>query len=117
MRVVLFSAGVGGIMRSRFVVVALTALGVSFAGIGAISAADQVKIALSLKGHVFTPADFSVPAGKVVLLTVKNEDATPEEFDSHDLKVEKVIAGGSQAVIRLGPLEPGKYAYMGEYNE
>jgi plastocyanin domain-containing protein len=82
-----------------------------------VLAADEVKIELSLKDHVFTPSELLVPAGKVVLLTVKNDDPTPEEFDSHDLKVEKVIAGGSQAVVRIGPLDPGHYSFMGEYNE
>ena len=80
-------------------------------------AADEVKLELSLKDHVFTPSELLVPAGKVVLLTVRNDDPTPEEFDSHDLRVEKVIAGGTQAVVRIGPLDPGHYSFMGEYNE
>ncbi len=80
-------------------------------------AADDVKMEISLKGHVFTPSDLTVPAGKVVLLTVKNTDPTPEEFDSSDLRVEKVIAGGAKGVVRFGPLDPGKYKFKGEYNE
>ncbi len=87
------------------------------AAASAVAADDPVKMEIALKDHVFEPAELVVPAGKVVLLTVKNHDATPEEFDSHDLRVEKVIAGGSQAVIRLGPLDAGHYSFMGEYNE
>ncbi len=84
---------------------------------GSALGADEVTFEVTLKDHVFDPSEISVPAGKVVLLTVKNEDATPEEFDSHDLRVEKVIAGGSSAVVRLGPLDPGHYSFVGEYHD
>ena len=58
-----------------------------------------------------------MPANQRVILTVVNEDATPEEFDSSALKVEKVIAGKSKGVVRIGPLKPGRYAFIGEYHE
>jgi hypothetical protein len=51
-----------------------------------------------------------------VKLVVDNQDATPEEFDSHALNREKVIAGKSKALIFIGPLAPGRYPFMGEFN-
>ena len=58
-----------------------------------------------------------MPTGNRTMLTVKNEDATPEEFDSIGaLKVEKVIVGGHYATIRLRPLGPGRYPFMGEFH-
>jgi hypothetical protein len=33
------------------------------------------------------------------------------------LNREKVIAGKSQATIFIGPLKPGEYKFVGEYNE
>ncbi len=42
---------------------------------------------------------------------------TAEEFDSSALKVEKVVPGHSQGVVRIGPLPPGKYPFIGEYHE
>jgi hypothetical protein len=48
---------------------------------------------------------------------VKNLDPTPEEFESRDLKREKVIPGKGQATIAIGPLKPGTYKFAGEYNE
>ena len=57
------------------------------------------------------------PAGKKVKLIVENKDATPEEFESAQLKVEKVIAGKSKATIYVGPLKAGEYKFVGEYNE
>ena len=50
-------------------------------------------------------------------LLVENKDATPEEFESSALKIEKVIPGKSRATIFVGPLKPGEYKFVGEFNE
>jgi plastocyanin len=80
-------------------------------------AADEVEATISIKGHKFEPAEVKVPAGKAIKLTVKNLDASAEEFESKTLKVEKVIAGKGTAVIRLKPLAKGSYKFFGEYHE
>jgi plastocyanin len=79
-------------------------------------AEDLMNIDLSIRDHRFTPAEIHVPAGKPVMLTIKNEDSTVEEFDSSALKVEKVIVGGRTATLRLRPLGAGRYPFMGEYH-
>jgi plastocyanin len=81
------------------------------------AAAEDAEAALSIKDHKFDPAELVVPAGKRIKLTVKNLDATPEEFESHELRREKVIPGGAQAVIYIGPLKPGTYKFFGEFHE
>jgi plastocyanin len=86
-------------------------------GISTAHAADDETFTLSIKNHKFEPAELSVPSGKRIKLIVKNEDPTPEEFESKDLKREKVIGGGKQATIVVGPLKPGSYKFFGEYNE
>jgi len=73
-------------------------------------------IPVTLKDHKFTPAEIRVPADRPVLLSVSNEDATAEEFDSSSLKVEKVIAGHDRGNVRIRPLAPGRYPFMGEYH-
>ena len=81
-------------------------------------AADEVpEISLVIKDHRFTPELVKVPAGKKVKLVVDNQDATPEEFDSRELNREKVIPGKSKLNIFIGPLKPGKYAFIGEFNQ
>ncbi len=82
---------------------------------GASAADDTIKT--TIKDHVFTPSEIKVPANKRVMITVINEDATAEEFDSSALKVEKVVAGKSRGVVRIGPLPPGRYPFVGEYHE
>jgi hypothetical protein len=72
---------------------------------------------LTLKDHKFTPTELKVPANKRVVITVINNDVTPEEFESKELKVEKVIPGRSKGTVRIGPLKPGSYPFYGEFNE
>ncbi len=99
-------------MRSIFVLAGLAGLLV----LGPVGArADDLT--LTLKNHKFSPSELKVPANKRVMLTVVNDDPTPEEFESHELKVEKVIPGKSKGVVRIGPLKPGRYPFFGEYHE
>jgi hypothetical protein len=95
-------------------IVAISILGLLVLGAAAAHAADYT---LTIKNHQFSPAEIKVPANQRVTITVVNEDATPEEFDSSALKVEKVVAGKSKGVVRIGPLKAGRYPFIGEYNE
>jgi len=81
----------------------------------AANAADDVT--LTIKDHKFSPAEIKVPANKRVTITVVNADITPEEFESHELKVEKIIPGNAKATVRVGPLKPGRYNFFGEFHE
>jgi plastocyanin domain-containing protein len=72
---------------------------------------------ITIKNHRFTPSEIKVPANKRIQLTVVNDDPTPEEFESREMKVEKVIPGKSKGVVRFGPLQPGRYPFFGEFNE
>ena len=74
-------------------------------------------ITITIKDHVFSPSEIKVPANKRITITVVNDDATPEEFESHPMKVEKVIPGKSKGTVRIGPLKPGKYPFVGEFHE
>jgi hypothetical protein len=80
------------------------------------SAADD-EYKLVIQDHKFQPAEIVVPSGKKVKLVIENRDPTPEEFESHALNREKVIAGKATATIFIGPLKPGRYPFVGEYNE
>ena len=71
----------------------------------------------TLPGRRFTPSEIKVPANKRIEITVINEDATAEEFESHPMKVEKVIPGKSKGIVRIGPLKPGRYPFVGEFHE
>jgi plastocyanin len=79
--------------------------------------AEDVEITLTIKDHKFEPAEVKVPAGAPIKLTVKNLDTTPEEFESHALRVEKVITGKASQIIRLKGLQKGTYPFVGEFHE
>jgi len=102
--------------RVPFVLASLAAL----AGLAACSKADTgggpAPIPLLLKDHRFSPAEITVKANQAFAIEVTNADGVADEFDSDSLKREKVIAGGQKGVVRVGPLPPGRYPFMGEYH-
>lgn len=98
----------------RFIVLAALAAGLAT---GTVTAQAADDFTLTIKDHRFSPAELKVPANKRVTITVINSDATPEEFESETLKVEKVIAGNAKATVRIGPLKPGRYNFVGEFHE
>ena len=79
-------------------------------------AAHAADFKLIIKDHLFQPTELTVPSATKIKLLVENQDATPEEFESYSLNREKVIAGHSTATIFIGPLEPGRYPFFGEFN-
>ena len=99
-------------MRSLLVLMSLAAL---FAA--APDAARAQDYTVTIKDHRFTPSEIKVPANKRFEIMVINDDATPEEFESKPLKIEKVIPGKSKGVVRIGPLKPGRYPFVGEFHE
>lgn len=82
------------------------------------ASAEEAKdeYTIVIKDHKMSPAEVKVPAGKRVKLVVDNQDTTPEEFESYDMNVEKVINGGSKGTIFIGPLDKGTYKFFGEFN-
>lgn len=92
-------------------------IGLSLAASVSVAYAADHEAKLTIQNHRFSPEELVVPAGKKVKLVVENKDATPEEFESHDLNREKVVAGNASITVYIGPLTPGRYNYVGEYNE
>lgn len=95
----------------------LLAAGLLFALSALAHADDATKVDLTLKDHKYDPATLHVPAGKPVIITLTNQDKTAEEFDSDDLKTEKVVAAGRKVIIRLPAQKPGTYRFEGEYHD
>jgi plastocyanin len=79
-------------------------------------AAAQDGLTLSIKGKAFEPSELTVPAGRKITLVVKNLNATPSEFESTDLNREKVVTGGSEITLFIGPLRPGSYEFFDDFS-
>ena len=98
----------------RMTLLALTAA-LALAG-SAAATPDAPGVTLTLKGHRYTPSTFTVPAGQKVRVTLVNQDAAVEEFDSHDLRIEQVVTPFGKTSFWIGPLQPGDYSFMGEFH-
>jgi len=96
------------------------ALSAALAGMIALSSsaicAEESPIPLKILNHQFSPAEIEIPAGEKRQLRIENEDATAEEFESHTLHREKIIPGHSVVNLFIGPLKPGRYEFVGEFN-
>ena len=109
-RIRLFNLRKAQMPRSAFLPLAL------ILAMGTGVAAQEPAYTLVIKDHKFQPTEIAVPAGQKIALIVKNDDSTPEEFESTELRREKVVPGGEQITVYIGPLKPGKYEFFGDFN-
>jgi hypothetical protein len=79
--------------------------------------AQNVSIAIAVKDHRFQPGQISGPANRPLSIRVKNLDSTAMEFESVSLRVEKVIAGGSEGVVNVRALAPGRYEFFDDFHQ
>ena len=86
-------------------------------GASAAQAQQATNLTVSVKNHKFQPAELHAPANVPIVITVKNLDSSRMEFESVTLRVEQVIAGNSQAAIRIRPLGPGRYEFFDDFNQ
>lgn len=82
----------------------------------AARAEEAVTVNISLKDHRFQPAEVHAPAGKPIVIVLKNLDSAPAEFESNMLRVEKVVTGGGTITMRIRPLEPGRYRFFDDFH-
>ena len=71
---------------------------------------------LVLQSHRFVPDHLTVPAGQRFILELANHDDTPDEFESSDMKFEKVVVNGGTVTAHAGPLQPGTYRFFDDYH-
>ena len=88
----------------------------AISGLTGMSRAADAPIQLTVRNHHFTPTAITAPAGQRFTLQVRNLDPTPEEFESYDFKVEKIMAPHATIIVPVGPLKPGLYNFFGDYN-
>ena len=81
------------------------------------AARADAEIALSYKDKKFDPPEISVPANTPIVIKFKNLDRDAMELESDSLKIEKVVAAGKEATIKVKAQKPGRYEFFDEYNE
>src|SRR5262245_30607726 len=91
----------------------LLALGIARAQ----TAAAPSEVALTIEKNRFDPEEIRVKAGAPFVLVITNKDGAPEEVQSHDLRIEKVIPAGKTVRLKMPALKAGSYKFIGEYHE
>ncbi|HZX32294.1 MAG TPA: cupredoxin domain-containing protein [Rhodocyclaceae bacterium] len=84
---------------------------------GAPAQADELPtFQLVIKGGRLIPESIEVPANTKFRLTIKNEGPGAAEFESVELKKEKVLAAGVISSLVFYPLQPGSYKFFDEFH-
>ncbi len=79
--------------------------------------ANDQEFLVRIKDHKFEPTEIEVPAGQKFKLIVENTDKTLEEFESGDLKKEKLVGAGKKITIIISPLKSGEYKFFGDFHQ
>src|SRR4029453_3948809 len=83
---------------------------------GSAAAADG-QIPLTIEKNQFQPAEVKGKAHTPVVLVFPNKTPKPAEFESKDLRVEKVVPAGKTVNVRIRALKPGTYAFFDDFNQ
>jgi hypothetical protein len=102
---------------SNFVLKSSLAAMIAFAITISARAENSVEIALSYKDKKFDPPEISAPANTPIVIKFRNLDNDAMELESDALHIEKVVAAGKDATIKVRAQKPGRYEFFDEYNE
>lgn len=81
------------------------------------NAQQSAGVTISVKDHRFQPSQITAPANRPISIKVKNLDTAPMEFESTSLRVEKVISPGSEGVVNVRALAPGRYEFFDDFHQ
>lgn len=78
--------------------------------------ADLPTYTVVAKDGRLTPSTLAVPAGVRFKIVIRNEGREPIEFESLQLRKEKVLAPGARSFVVIAPLKPGEYDFFDEFH-
>jgi hypothetical protein len=103
-------------MRLALITAPLVALAAVVVALAAPAFTQEPTVTITIKDHQFVPGEVPIPAGVRVELTIRNEQATPVEFESAALHREKVVPPGGSASVFVGPLQAGRYEFFDDFH-
>ena len=80
-------------------------------------AQQATEVQVTYSDGQFQPSELSAPADKPITFRVKNLSAKAMEFESKSLRVEKVVAAGSEGVINVRAQKSGRYEFHDDFNQ
>ncbi len=103
----------------KFAALALSAsFAVSLAGVATMAhAADLPTFKLEMNDGKLNPARIEVPAGTRIKIEVRNTGKGAAEFESVQLRKEKVLAPGADSFVVIAPLDPGEYKFFDDFHQ
>jgi Cupredoxin-like domain len=101
----------------RYVCAALLAA-VTFSSSLAYSPAGEEEPVFTIEFNdgAVAPLRLQVPANKRFQLLLRNNGETPAEFESSELRKEKVLAPKSSAILVFRTLDPGEYPFFDDFH-
>jgi hypothetical protein len=79
-------------------------------------AAEMPVIKIEMRDGTITPSRIEVPANIPFKLEITNSGKTPVEFESNELKREKVLAPDSSSSIVFRRLDAGEYPFFDDFH-
>ena len=75
------------------------------------------EIPLAVEKSRFIPSEVKVKASTPFVLVITNKTSAPVEFESKELRVEKVIPAGQTVRVRMRALKAGTYAFFDDFHK
>jgi hypothetical protein len=94
----------------------LLAAGFLATGVVSAGAAGDPSFRIEFKDGVVTPLRLEVPANTRFVLELVNSGTTPAEFESKELRREKVLAPGVTSTLVIRTLDPGEYDFFDDFH-
>lgn len=94
---------------------ALFAIGLALASVAA-HAEEEPTFRIEFKDGAVSPDRVEVPANKRFRLELANTGLSPIEFESVELRKEKVVAPGTTTILVIRTLDPGEYSFFDDFH-
>lgn len=100
----------------RFALIVMAILTTVVALPGAGRGEEDPTFRVEFKDGVVMPLRLEVPANRRFRLELHNTGQTAAEFESRELRKEKVLAPGSTSVLVIRTLDPGEYQFFDDFH-
>jgi hypothetical protein len=88
---------------------------VFFSAVASFADDDPVFVIEFADGKI-EPPSVEVPANRRFKLILQNEGTSPVEFESTELRREKVLGAGTTSFIIIRRLDPGEYRFFDDFH-
>jgi hypothetical protein len=97
--------------------IAAVSFAYSAAFVNVAHAADLPTFQLEMNDGKLNPPRIEVPSGQRIKIEVHNVGKGAAEFESVELRKEKVLAPGASSFVVIAPLSPGEYKFFDDFHQ